>query len=211
MFQTFPYIHLNETWYTWSLWCVDVQEFCESRPKDSRVMPPFLKFLYMYIRIFLSSVTKQWWVVYSPQSVIALVVIVLKTSYEIQLFVMKTYLNLHICCHGCRVFSDGGNFCPEEIDEYRKRLDKQANSVDKAEGAVMSDLEDMESKRLEQATKVALEFEDRYENTYYSDLVHPDFCAFNYDLLIYISRSRKRYKCYWILLKSRMNCSLYCL
>lgn len=66
-----------------------------------------------------------------------------------------------MCIYGYRVFSDGGNFCPEEIEEYRKRLDKQANSVDKNEGAIMSDLEDMESKRLEQATRVAMEFEDR--------------------------------------------------
>ncbi|KAL4219460.1 hypothetical protein ACF0H5_022039 [Mactra antiquata] len=63
-----------------------------------------------------------------------------------------------------RVFSDGGNFCPEEIDEYRKRLDKMAGNIDKSEGAVMSDLEDMESKRLEQATKVAMEFEDRFKS-----------------------------------------------
>ncbi|WAR30538.1 CC180-like protein [Mya arenaria] len=63
-----------------------------------------------------------------------------------------------------KVFSDGGNFCPEEIEEYRKRLDKMANNVDKSEGAIMSDLEDMESKRLEQATKVAMEFEDRFKS-----------------------------------------------
>ena len=37
-----------------------------------------------------------------------------------------------------------------------------AGNIDKSEGAVMSDLEDMESKRLEQATKVAMEFEDRF-------------------------------------------------
>ena len=60
-----------------------------------------------------------------------------------------------------RVFSDGGNFCPEEIEEYRKRLDKMANKIDQSEGSIMSDLEGMESKRLEQATKVAIEFEDR--------------------------------------------------
>jgi hypothetical protein len=41
-----------------------------------------------------------------------------------------------------------------------------AGNIDKSEGAVMSDLEDMESKRLEQATKVALEFEDRYNNAF---------------------------------------------
>ena len=61
----------------------------------------------------------------------------------------------------CRLFSDGGNFCPEEIDEYRKRLEKMAQKIDSAEGFIMSDLEGMESKRLEQATKISHEFEDR--------------------------------------------------
>ena len=37
-----------------------------------------------------------------------------------------------------------------------------ATKIDQSEGSIMSDLEGMESKRLEQATKVAMEFEDRY-------------------------------------------------
>ncbi|KAJ8300120.1 hypothetical protein KUTeg_021639 [Tegillarca granosa] len=63
-----------------------------------------------------------------------------------------------------KVFSDGGNFCPEEIEDYRKKLDKQSQKIDMAEGSIMSDLEGMESKRLDQATKVALEFEDRFKS-----------------------------------------------
>ncbi len=61
----------------------------------------------------------------------------------------------------CRLFSDGGNFCPEEIEEYRKKLEKMAAKIDSAEGFIMSDLEGMESKRLDQATKISNEFEDR--------------------------------------------------
>ena len=59
------------------------------------------------------------------------------------------------------MFSDGGNFCPEEIEEYRKRLEKMSHRVDSAEGFIMADLEGMESKRLDQATRIASEFEDR--------------------------------------------------
>ena len=69
--------------------------------------------------------------------------------------------------HIYRVFSDGGNFCPEEIDEYRKRLEKMAQKIDSAEGFIMADLEGMESKRLEQATKIAAEFEDRYVECFF--------------------------------------------
>lgn len=63
----------------------------------------------------------------------------------------------------CRVFSDGGNFCPEEIDVYRKKLENMSSKIDVSEGAIMSDMEDIEKKRLDQATKVASEFEDRYK------------------------------------------------
>ena len=65
------------------------------------------------------------------------------------------------CCPAFRVFSDGGNFCPEEIDEYRKKLEKMSHKIDSAEGFIMADLEGMESKRLDQAMKVSSEFEDR--------------------------------------------------
>ncbi|XP_071097132.1 coiled-coil domain-containing protein 180-like [Haliotis cracherodii] len=63
-----------------------------------------------------------------------------------------------------KVFSDGGNFCPDEIEEYRKKLEKMSQKIDTSEGSIMSDLEGMESKRLEQATKVAIEFEDRFKS-----------------------------------------------
>ena len=36
-----------------------------------------------------------------------------------------------------------------------------AQKIDAAEGFIMTDLEGMESKRLEQATKISNEFEDR--------------------------------------------------
>ncbi|KAK3581902.1 hypothetical protein CHS0354_024214 [Potamilus streckersoni] len=63
-----------------------------------------------------------------------------------------------------KLFSDGGNFCPEEIDDYKKKLEKMSQKIDAAEGSIMSDLEGMESKRLDQATKVAIEFEDKFKN-----------------------------------------------
>ena len=60
-----------------------------------------------------------------------------------------------------RLFSEGGNFCPEEIEEYRKKLEKMSAMIDTSEGSIMSDLEGMESKRLDSATKISVEFEDR--------------------------------------------------
>ncbi|KAK3801077.1 hypothetical protein RRG08_027281 [Elysia crispata] len=69
-----------------------------------------------------------------------------------------------------RVFSDGGNFCPEEIEEHRKKLEKMSAMIDSSEGSIMSDLEGMESRRLDTATKIAVEFEDRFKG-HMSDLV----------------------------------------
>ncbi|RUS87182.1 hypothetical protein EGW08_005022, partial [Elysia chlorotica] len=69
-----------------------------------------------------------------------------------------------------RLFSDGGNFCPEEIDEHRKKLEKMSAMIDSSEGSIMSDLEGMESRRLDTATKIAVEFEDRFKG-HMSDLV----------------------------------------
>ena len=59
------------------------------------------------------------------------------------------------------MFSDGGNFCPKEIEEYRKKLEKMAQKIDSAEGFILADLEGMESKRLDQASKTTTQFEDR--------------------------------------------------
>ncbi|XP_019644127.1 PREDICTED: uncharacterized protein LOC109485134 [Branchiostoma belcheri] len=60
-----------------------------------------------------------------------------------------------------KLFSDGGNFSPEEIEEYRKKLERMANKIDSAEGFVMADLEGMEARRLDQATEVVNKFEHR--------------------------------------------------
>ncbi|GFO20003.1 coiled-coil domain-containing protein 180-like [Plakobranchus ocellatus] len=69
-----------------------------------------------------------------------------------------------------KVFSEGGNFCPEEIEEHRKKLEKMSAMIDSTEGSIMSDLEGMESRRLDTATKIAVEFEDRFKS-HMSDLV----------------------------------------
>ncbi|KAH9500703.1 hypothetical protein Btru_076318 [Bulinus truncatus] len=69
-----------------------------------------------------------------------------------------------------KLFSDGGNFCPEEIEEYRKKLEKMSHLIDSTEGNIMSELEGMESKRLDTATKICAEFEERFKS-HMNDLV----------------------------------------
>ncbi|XP_041481342.1 coiled-coil domain-containing protein 180-like isoform X1 [Lytechinus variegatus] len=63
-----------------------------------------------------------------------------------------------------KLFSDGGNFSPEEVEAYKKKLEKLATKIDSAEGFVMADLEGMEARRLAQATTIAGKFEDRFKS-----------------------------------------------
>uniref|UniRef100_F6XA93 DUF4456 domain-containing protein n=1 Tax=Ciona intestinalis TaxID=7719 RepID=F6XA93_CIOIN len=68
------------------------------------------------------------------------------------------------CVKSFKLFSEGGNFSPEETIPLRKRLEKMSQRVDASEGAVMRDLEGMESKRIDQATEIVNKFEDRFRN-----------------------------------------------
>uniref|UniRef100_H3B090 DUF4455 domain-containing protein n=1 Tax=Latimeria chalumnae TaxID=7897 RepID=H3B090_LATCH len=61
-----------------------------------------------------------------------------------------------------RLFSEGGNFSPEEVEMFRRRLEKLAGRIDVIEGFFMADVEGMESKCLEEATEVISKFEDKF-------------------------------------------------
>ncbi|XP_067328095.1 coiled-coil domain-containing protein 180 isoform X2 [Anolis sagrei] len=62
----------------------------------------------------------------------------------------------------CRLFADGGNFSPEELEAFMKRLQKESSRIDFVEGLIMIDMEKMESSYLEQATEVISKFENRF-------------------------------------------------
>jgi hypothetical protein len=60
-----------------------------------------------------------------------------------------------------RMFSDGGNFSRDEIEIYRKRLEKTAGQIDKAETAILKEMEKLEKRQLEEATKIMNQFQER--------------------------------------------------
>ncbi|XP_066466950.1 coiled-coil domain-containing protein 180 [Tiliqua scincoides] len=62
----------------------------------------------------------------------------------------------------CKLFSDGGNFSPEEVENLMKSLEKESERIDFVEGLIMIDLEKMESTYMEQATEVITKFESRF-------------------------------------------------
>ena len=61
-----------------------------------------------------------------------------------------------------RVFSERGNFSPEEIEEYRKQLDRCSQQTEQVETSILNELETLDTKRQQQSLKVAQEFEEKY-------------------------------------------------
>jgi hypothetical protein len=60
-----------------------------------------------------------------------------------------------------RIFSEGGNFSREEIEIYRKKLEKTAGQIDKGETVILKEMEKLEKKQLEEATKIINQFQER--------------------------------------------------
>ncbi|CAF0926257.1 unnamed protein product [Adineta steineri] len=62
------------------------------------------------------------------------------------------------------IFSEGGNYSREEIEVYRRKLEKTAGQIDKAETAILKEMEKLEKKQLEEATKIISLFQERFKN-----------------------------------------------
>lgn len=62
-----------------------------------------------------------------------------------------------------RTFSEGGNFSREEIEIYRKKLEKTLFQMEKAETTIVNELEKLEKKELEDATKIVTQFQERLD------------------------------------------------
>ncbi|XP_063718344.1 coiled-coil domain-containing protein 180-like isoform X2 [Symsagittifera roscoffensis] len=65
---------------------------------------------------------------------------------------------------GFKVFSEGGNFCVEEIGEYKGQLDRVSGQIEQTEGVIMADLESMESSRMDKANQVCSNFENKFKH-----------------------------------------------
>ncbi len=59
------------------------------------------------------------------------------------------------------MFSDGGNFSRDEIEVHRKKLERSASQIDKAETAILKEMEKLEKRQLEEATKIMNQFQER--------------------------------------------------
>ncbi|XP_021461042.2 coiled-coil domain-containing protein 180 [Oncorhynchus mykiss] len=61
-----------------------------------------------------------------------------------------------------KLFSDGGNFTPKEIEAHHKRIEKMVKRIDSNDEAIMLDMEGTESKCLELAKDVINRFEEKF-------------------------------------------------
>ncbi|XP_003198708.3 coiled-coil domain-containing protein 180 isoform X1 [Danio rerio] len=61
-----------------------------------------------------------------------------------------------------KLFSEGGNFTPQEIEVFQSQLEKMDKRIDTAEGAVIQDMEDRESKCLDQAKDIFRRFGEKF-------------------------------------------------
>uniref|UniRef100_A0A8C0WS46 Coiled-coil domain-containing protein 180 n=2 Tax=Castor canadensis TaxID=51338 RepID=A0A8C0WS46_CASCN len=64
----------------------------------------------------------------------------------------------------CRLFSEGGDFSPEEIDSLCHRLEKETARIEFVESVIMLHMEKMENEYLDQANDVINKFENKFHN-----------------------------------------------
>nr|XP_009928661.1 PREDICTED: coiled-coil domain-containing protein 180 [Haliaeetus albicilla] len=62
----------------------------------------------------------------------------------------------------CRLFLEGGNFSPEEVKYFSKRLQEESKRIDSFESLIKRDMEKMESSYLEQATELINQSETKF-------------------------------------------------
>nr|XP_054376297.1 coiled-coil domain-containing protein 180 isoform X9 [Pongo abelii] len=73
------------------------------------------------------------------------------------------YSNIEFIRH-CRLFSEGGNFSPKEINSLCCRLEKEAARIELVESVIMLNMEKMENEYLDQANDVINKFESKFHN-----------------------------------------------
>ncbi|XP_016356513.1 coiled-coil domain-containing protein 180 [Sinocyclocheilus anshuiensis] len=61
-----------------------------------------------------------------------------------------------------KLFSEGGNFTPQEIEVFHSHLEKMDKRIDSAEWAIIQDMEERETKCLEQAKDILRRFEEKF-------------------------------------------------
>nr|XP_021521172.1 coiled-coil domain-containing protein 180 isoform X6 [Aotus nancymaae] len=65
-----------------------------------------------------------------------------------------------------QLFSEGGNFSPEEINSLSHRLEKETARIELVESVIMVKMEKMESEYLDQANDIINKFESKFHNLF---------------------------------------------
>ncbi|XP_049623618.1 coiled-coil domain-containing protein 180 [Suncus etruscus] len=66
----------------------------------------------------------------------------------------------------CRLFSEGGNFSIEEIENLCHQLEKEASRIETVENMIMVNMEKMENDYLDQVNDIINKFESKFQSLY---------------------------------------------
>ncbi|CAF1416429.1 unnamed protein product [Adineta steineri] len=61
-----------------------------------------------------------------------------------------------------QTFTEGGNYSPDEIESYRRKLEQTALLIDRTEIGLLKEMERIEKRQLEQANKIMGQFRERF-------------------------------------------------
>lgn len=63
-----------------------------------------------------------------------------------------------------KLFSEGGNFCPDEVAEFQKTIEDLSAIIDTNEVQILVEMEGMEANQFDMASRITIEFEERFKN-----------------------------------------------
>jgi hypothetical protein len=74
-----------------------------------------------------------------------------------------TVVNISLFRCSFNAFASGGNFSTEEVESYKKRLEKVALLLDTSETSLLKELEKIERRYLDEAIKVIAQFQEKFK------------------------------------------------
>ncbi|XP_014441491.1 coiled-coil domain-containing protein 180 isoform X2 [Tupaia chinensis] len=145
--------------------------FCKFQEEQSARSKNFRRKIYDMEHIFLNATRSQKLVLLSStlhRELLSYVDVIQVSLRSFRQYLEESlgklrYTNIEFVKH-CRLFSEGGNFSPEEIEFLCHRLEKEASRIEFVESLIMINMEKMESEYLDQANDVINKFESKFHN-----------------------------------------------
>uniref|UniRef100_A0A8C0BIN1 Coiled-coil domain-containing protein 180 n=1 Tax=Buteo japonicus TaxID=224669 RepID=A0A8C0BIN1_9AVES len=109
----------------------------------------------------------------------------------------------------CRLFLEGGNFSPEEVKYFSKRLQEESKRIDSFESLIKRDMEKMESSYLEQATELINQSETKFRYLFMNRVFVEKIQRFLTNLQVQIKSEFGKYHLYYRIFQALTSEELY--